>query len=412
MLGNLIEFDMKFKLSYFAAGCLAMLISLSRAEEPGSSDISPIEWSKRMADSQIARFGEGADYKEGMKWDYAQHVTLLGMLELSTYTGDPKFARFVEKSTHTWISPDGGISGYKLEDYNIDNLAPGRTLLALYKLTGDGRYKSAATTLVSQLGTHPRTRGGGFWHKKRYANQMWLDGLYMGEPFYAKYTDSFGEGRDAWDDVAKQFRLIDGHLYDPKTGLYYHGWDEAKVQKWADKETGRSASFWGRGVGWWVMAQVETLEYFPKDHPARADLSAILKKTADGIVKWQDPASGLWWQVLDQGDRKGNYLEATASSMFTYALSRAVREGLLPDSYLTTAKTGYAGIIRQMIRVGVAGDVNLTGCCQVAGLGQPDRRDGSFDYYISEPVVENDLKGIGPFVQAGIELDRLGVKKP
>lgn len=381
-----------------------LLCSIARAQ-------TPLEWSRRMADSQITRFGDGADYKEGGKWDYALHVTLLGLLELGARTGDPKYAAFVEKSTGTWIAPDGTISGYKLQDYNIDNIAPGRTLLALHKLTGDARYQKAAATLRSQLDTHPRTSGGGFWHKKRYTSQMWLDGLYMGEPFYAKYTAVNGSASDAaWDDIAKQFRLIDEHLYDPKTGLYYHGWDEAKVQNWADKETGRSANFWGRAEGWWIMAQVETLEVFPKDHPARAGLVALLKKTADGIVKWQDPKSGLWWQVLDQGGRKGNYLEATASAMFVYSLAKAVNDGDIPRDYLKSAKTGYAGILRDLIRTGDKGDVNLTKGCQVAGLGQPDKRDGSYDYYISEPIVENDLKGIGPFIQAGVELDQLGVK--
>lgn len=372
---------------------------------------APIEWSKRMADSQIARLGDEASHKPGGKWDYALHVTLLGMLELGAYTGDPKYAGFVEKSTGTWIGPDGAISGYKLEDYNLDNLAPGRTLLTLYKLTGGERYKKAADILRSQLERHPRTDEGGFWHKKRYARQMWLDGLYMGEPFYAGYTRLNGGGNAAWDDIARQFRLIDQHLYDPQAGLYYHGWDDAKVQNWANKETGRSANFWGRGVGWWMMALVETLEDFPEKHPARAGLVAILKKTADGIVRWQDPASGLWWQVLDQGGREGNYLEGTASAMFVYSLAKAVNDGLLPREYLKPAVAGYAGIVRELIRVGVAGDVNLTKCCQVAGLGQPDKRDGSYGYYISEPVVENDLKGVGPFIQAGIEFDRLGMRK-
>ncbi len=369
---------------------------------------SPIEWSKRMADSQISRFGESANYKEGAKWDYALHVTLLGLLELSDHTGDGKYAAFVGKSTGTWIRPDGTIQGYKLEDYNIDNLAPGRTLLALHQLTGEARYQKAAATLRSQLDSHPRTTGGGFWHKKRYTSQMWLDGLYMGQPFYAKYTAATGGGNDAWDDIAKQFRLIDEHLYDPKTGLYYHGWDEAKAQHWADKETGRSANFWGRAEGWWIMAQVEVLEVFPKDHPARAGLVALLKKTADGIVKWQDPKSGLWWQILDQGERQGNYREATASAMFVYSLAKAVNDGVLPRDYLKAARLGYTGILRDLIRTGEKGDVNLTHCCQVAGLGQPDRRDGSYEYYISEPIVENDLKGIGPFIQAGVELDKLG----
>ena len=372
---------------------------------------TPIEWSKRMADSQITRFGEETHYKEGRKWDYALHVTLLGMLELSAHTGDPKYAGFVEKSTGTWIGPDGAISGYKIEDYNIDNIAPGRTLLALHKQTGDERYKKAADILRSQFEKHPRTSDGGFWHKKRYTSQMWLDGLYMGQPFLAKYNQMSGGGNDVWDDIAKQFRLIDKHLYDPKTSLYYHGWDEAKVQNWANKETGRSANFWGRAVGWWVMAQVETLEYFPKDHPARAELLAILKKTADGIVRFQDPATGLWWQVLDQGNRKGNYLEGTASAMFVYSLAKAVNDGTLPREFLKTARTGYEGIIRDLIRVGGAGDVNLTQCCQVAGLGQPEKRDGTYEYYISEPIVENDLKGVGPFIQIGIEFEQLGLGK-
>ncbi|MES2921786.1 MAG: glycoside hydrolase family 88 protein [Verrucomicrobiota bacterium] len=372
---------------------------------------TPIEWSKRMADSQIARFGDDASYKAGGKWDYALHVTLLGMLELSTHTGDPKYADFVKNSTGTWIRPDGTIEGYKIEDYNIDNIAPGRTLIALQKLTGEERYKTAAATLRSQLDKHPRTIEGGFWHKKRYTSQMWLDGLYMGQPFYAKYTQTSAGGNDAWDDIAKQFRLIDQHLYNADTGLYYHGWDEAKVQNWANKQTGRSANFWGRSVGWWVMAQVETLEYFPKNHPARAELLAILKKTADGIVKCQDPATGLWWQVLDQGNRKGNYLEGTATAMFVYSLAKAVNDGILPSDYLKTARAGYEGMVRDLIRVGAAGDVNLTQCCQVAGLGQPDKRDGTYDYYISEPIVENDLKGVGPFIQAGIEFDQMGVNK-
>jgi unsaturated rhamnogalacturonyl hydrolase len=372
---------------------------------------TPIEWSKRMGDSQITRFGEDTNYKEGGKWDYALHVTLLGLLELGAHTGDPKYADFVEKSTSTWIRKDGSISGFKIEDYNIDNIAPGRTLLALYKKTGDERYKKAAELLRSQLDKHPRTSAGGFWHKKRYTSQMWLDGLYMGQPFYAKYHETFGNAGDAWNDIAKQFQLIDQHLYDPKTGLYFHGWDEAKVQNWANKETGRSANFWGRAVGWWVMAQVETLEHFPKDHPARAGLVAILKKTADGIVKWQDPATGLWWQVLDHGNRKGNYLEGTASAMFSYSLAKAVNDGELPKDYLKTALAGYAGIVGNLIRVGEKGDVNLTQCCQVAGLGQPEKRDGTFEYYISEPIVENDLKGVGPFIQAGIELDQMGNKE-
>lgn len=396
-----IENPMKTRLCLFSSILLCVTASAQTA----------LDWSKRMAGSQITRFGEEANYKEGGKWDYALHVTLLGLLDLSDYTGDPSYADFVRKSTGTWIAGDGRISGYKLEDYNIDNIAPGRTLLALHKLSGEERYKAAADILRSQFDKHPRTADGGFWHKKRYTSQMWLDGLYMGQPFYAKYTRDHGGDPATWDDIARQFRLIDRHLYDEKSGLYYHGWDEAKVQNWANKENGRSANFWGRAVGWWMMAQVQTLEYFPKGHPARAELLDILKRTADGVVKWQDPETGLWWQVMDQGKRKGNYLEGTCSAMFVFSLAKAVNDGLLPKEYLETARKGYAGMISRLVRVGDKGDVNLTRCCQVAGLGQPDRRDGTYEYYISEPIVENDFKGVGPFIQSGIELDRLGIKE-
>jgi len=243
--------------------------------------------------------------------------------------------------------------------------------------------------------------------KQRYTNQMWLDGLYMGEPFYAECAKDFNTPKD-FDDVAKQFALIDQHLYDAKSGLYYHGWDSKKVQDWANKETGASSNFWGRAVGWYAMACVDTLDFLPADHPARAQLIAELKKTAAGIVKWQDPDSGLWWQVMDQGKREGNYLEATASAMFVYALAKGVNEGYLSKGYIPTIEKGYNGIVTKLIKTD-GGKVTLTHCCAVAGLGTygSKPRDGSFTYYVGEPVVANDLKGVGPFILAGIEMQKL-----
>ena len=239
---------------------------------------------------------------------------------------------FTKDAIGSFIRDDGSIQGYKLEDYNIDNIAPGKTVLALYEITGEERYKNCADLLRKQLVTHPRTSQGGFWHKQRYPWQMWLDGLFMGAPFYAEYTADFNGPAADFDDVVKQFRLIDEHLYDAKSGLYWHGWDEKREQDWADKTTGRSANFWGRAVGWWIMAQVDALDFLPKDHPGRQEIIALIKKTSDGIVKHQDPASGLWWQVLDQGGREGNYLEATASAMFVYSMAKAVNHGYLSQT--------------------------------------------------------------------------------
>jgi unsaturated rhamnogalacturonyl hydrolase len=238
---------------------------------------------------------------------------------------------------------------------------------------------------------------------------MWLDGLFMGAPFYAECAKVFNTPKD-FSDVTKQFRLIDQHLYAAKSGLFYHGWDSKKVQDWANKDTGCSSNFWGRAVGWYVMGIVDTLDFLPADHPDRAWLIGELKKTADGIVKWQDADTGLWWQVMDQGKREGNYLEATAATMFVYSLAKGVNRGYLGKEFTPAILKGYTSIVTKLIKTD-GEKITLTQCCQVAGLGSSPqnakKRDGSFGYYISEPIVENDLKGVGPFILAGIELQQL-----
>ncbi len=367
---------------------------------------TPLEWSARMADSEIARRGDSLAWKEGgrAKWDYTTGLFTLSLLKLDEQVPDPRYVAFVEQTIGSFITPDGNIRGYKLEDYNLDNLNPGKTVLALYQRTGDERYRKAAALLRRQLQTHPRTREGGFWHKQRYPHQMWLDGLYMGAPFYAEYGKLFGEP-SAFDDVANQIRLAARHTYDPKTGLFYHGWDESRQQDWANKTTGTSPNFWGRAVGWYAMALVDTLDFIPQDHPSRREIIATLKTVCDGIVRWQDPASGLWWQVLDQGGRAGNYLEATASAMFVYTMAKGVNRGYLArDAYQPAILKGYAGIIHKLIETD-GERISLAQCCSVAGLGYG--RDGSYEYYVREPIVKNDLKGVGPFILAGIELQRL-----
>jgi unsaturated rhamnogalacturonyl hydrolase len=368
---------------------------------------TPLQWSVRMADSETARRGSSLAWTPAskVKWDYTAGLFTLSLLKLNQVVPTPAYVDFSQEAIGSFITADGNIQGYKLEDYNIDNIAPGKTVIALYEITKDERYKKCADLLRKQLATHPRTSQGGFWHKQRYPSQMWLDGLFMGAPFYAEYTVDFGGPTADLDDVVKQFRLIDEHLYDQKTGLYYHGWDEKRAQDWANKTTGLSSNFWGRGLGWFAMAQVDTLDFLPKDYAQRNDLIALVKKTTDGLLKWQDPETGLWWQVMDQGNRKGNYREATASAMFVYSMAKAINNGYLSKDYVPALLKGYNGIITHLIKTNGNGQVSLTKCCSVAGLGYG--RDGSYEYYLREPVIDNDLKGVGPFILAGIEIQKL-----
>ena len=383
---------------------------LHAADAPPSDEFAgntPLQWSVRMADSEMARRGDSLAWKEGgtAKWDYTTGLFTLSLLKLHERVDDSRYVAFAESAIGSFISTNGAIHGYKIEDYSLDSINPGKTVLALYQLTKEERYKRAADRLRAQLDIQPRTGEGGFWHKQKYPNQIWLDGLYMGAPFYTEYAKLFHEPKASYDDVAKQIRLVAAHTYDPRSGLFYHGWDETKEQVWADKFTGASSSFWGRAIGWNAMALVDVLDDFPKDHPARPEIIAVLKKLSDGVVKHQDPESGVWWQVVDKGGRPGNYLEASASSMFVYAMAKGVNHGYLSRDYVPAIVKGYKGIIGKLIKTDAKGNVSLTQCCSLAGLGFG--RDGSFAYYIKEPIVDNDLKGVGPFILAGIEVQQL-----
>jgi unsaturated rhamnogalacturonyl hydrolase len=233
---------------------------------------------------------------------------------------------------------------------------------------------------------------------------MWLDGLYMGEPFYAEYSATFHDDK-AFDDIARQFILMERHSRDGRTGLLYHGWDESKKQRWADQSTGRSPNFWGRGMGWYAMALVDTIDYFPSNHPQRTELVAILNRLARAITNYQDRTSGLWYQVLDKGSAKGNYFESSAASMFVYALTKGVRKGYLPVNYLRVAQRGYRSIVDRFVKTDANGQVNFEGTVSVAGLGGNPYRDGSYEYYLSEKVVTNDPKGVGAFLLAANEME-------
>ena len=293
-----------------------------------------------------------------------------------------------------------------MKDFNIDHINPGKLLFPLYKKTGDQRYRIALSTLRKQLDWQPRTSEGGFWHKLIYPWQMWLDGLYMGSPFYAQYGKTFNEP-EVFDDVLLQFRLMEKNALDPGTGLLHHGWDESKIQQWADPVSGKSPSIWGRAMGWYLMALVDAIEYFPNNHPGRQELLQKLTTTLDAVLKYQDPATGLWYQVLDQGGKEGNFLEATVSSMLVYTMIKGYNMGYLPEPYLEQARKSYRGFITNLVEVEANGEVHIHKCCAVAGLGGKPYRTGTYDYYINEEVRSNDPKATGPFIMASLEFEKL-----
>lgn len=370
-----------------------------------------LPWSQRMLQSEIKRFPEAwmLDYNKNPKWSYPTAIVLEGAEKLYEKTGNKEYYNYITKFGDMMVKEDGNIVSYDLSKYNIDMLNCGNVLLYLYEKEKKEKYLKALQTLRSQIDGQPRTSEGGFWHKKIYPNQMWLDGLYMGEPFYANYTHEFSKGADAekaYNDIVNQFDLIQKHLLDKKTGLLYHAWDESKEQAWANKETGLSPNFWSRAMGWYGMAIVDVLDYLPQNHPGRAKLISYLKSYTDAVIKVQDKETGLWYQVLDKGTDKGNYLEATGSSMFVYVMMKSVNKGYLPTSYKAYAKKGYDGIIKNLISVDENGVVNLNQCCAVAGLGGTPYRSGSYEYYVNEEIRSNDPKGTGPFILASLEFEK------
>jgi len=339
------------------------------------------------------------------RWSYDLGVILKGLEGTWLHTGDAKYYSYIQKMMDVYIKEDGSIRDYKPSEYNIDYINNGKLALLLYKVSGKEKYLKAASQLRDQLRTQPRTNEGGFWHKKIYPSQMWLDGLYMGEPFYAEYA-ALAHEDSAFTDIANQFIVMEKHARNAATGLLYHAWDESKQQKWANQQTGLSPHVWARAMGWYGVALVDALDWFPENHPQRKTLIAILNRFANAVEKVQDKNTGLWYDIIDLPARKGNYFEASAAGMFVFAIAKGVRMGYLPAAKITVAQKGYNALVHQFIKE-ENGQTNLYGTVKVSGLGGNPYRDGSFEYYMSEPVIVNDPKGIGAFILASNEMEML-----
>ena len=373
---------------------------------------SPVSLAVRMAESEIARNPSPA-MLDGIpagkvKWNYTTGLELLAIRDAGEAWNRPDFIAYADRYYDTIVQADGSVLTYSRAKYNLDHICPGRALFSLYNRTGEQRYAQVLDTLYAQLRAQPRNFDGGFWHKAVYPHQMWLDGLYLAEPFYAEYAMTHLTGAaldDAVADIVNQFVTVGKHTWDPATGLYRHAYDDSREMFWCDSISGQSAHAWCRARGWYAMAIVETMQYLGKSDATRP-MQAILERIYDVLPKYADPRTGMWYQVLDQPGREGNYLESTGSVMFVYAQLKAVRLGYLPEEMREEALHRYEQFVDRFIRENADGTISMTDCCAVAGLGGKQRRSGTFEYYISEPVIENDCKGVGPFIWASLEYDR------
>ncbi len=366
-------------------------------------------WSVRMAD-QVMKCNPHPwtiDPSNQDEWEYTYGLVLKAMLDSWKRTGNENVLQYVRSYYDRFIQADGTIMTYRPEDYNIDRINPGKPLFELYRQGGNIKYAKAIRVLREQMKKQPRNPENGFWHKKKYPNQMWLDGIYMAGPFLGEYAARFGEP-ELFADAVQQATLIEKHTREEQTGLLYHGWDASRNEKWADPETGRSSHFWGRGMGWYAMAVVDMLDYLPERHPDREQLISIINRLAKAVTNFQDRETGAWYQVMDQGTREGNYLESSASCMFVYALAKGVRKGYLHPAFYKIAEKGYDGILRQFIRVDRKGNVVIRQACACAGLGGEPYRDGSFEYYVHEKTRKHDPKAVGSFILASMEMEEPG----
>lgn len=408
---------------------ILLLLFIAMATAMNAATTTYERYSQWMTHSEMKRVGHPYDLvKSGSnpKWTYEVGIELEGMLDCYLTYGDEDIMTYLKEYPQKMIDSSGKIVySYKQSDYNLDNVRPGRFIFRMYKLNGGNKDSLACQTLMAQLDKQPRTQAGPWHHKAIYANQVWLDGIYMGLPFYTLSAPSLRKGKEAniYADAIMQMTETDRRTYDAATDLWKHAWDETHSIFWADKTTGQSQHTWGRALGWFAMAFVEVLDVMPEDTPDRDKLIASFRHVMASIVKYQDAGTGVWYDVLDVNDPK-NYFEATCSSMFTYALLKGVRKGWLGDNnkdiadygiserqYLEAGVKAYKGLIKQFIKQETDGRISLTKCVSVSGLGPESnpKRDGSFEYYMSESLRDNDAKGVGPFIWASIEAETLGM---
>ena len=368
----------------------------------GSASVE--KWSIRMANTVISQADSLIHYVSGNpKWAY--DVAFLGMAIDRLGNIDQKYSKYMEDWVNYFVHPDGSVTDYRLKEYNLDRIFPGRNVLTVYLRNPQQKYKIALDNFIEQLKTHPKTNSGGYWHKDIYHWQMWLDGIFMGSTYMVQYAKEFNAPE--WFDVATaQTKMIYEKTLDPETGLLRHAWDESRTQKWCDPVTGQSHYPWSRAMGWYTMAILDILDYLPAGHPDRDKLIEILQKTCEAVLKVRDPKSGIWFQVLDQGGREGNYLEGSGSAMFTYVFAKGARLGYLDKKYRKIAGNAFDGIIKELVTVDEKGMVTIHNICGGCGLGGNPYRDGSYEYYVNEKRFDNDTKGVAPFILVAIELDR------
>ena len=350
--------------------------------------------------------------KQGKKpgWNYIDGCMTTSLMEMYFTTGDRKYLDFVISFVDYYVREDGSILGYEKEKYSTDDISESRILFDLYSFTGKEKYRKAIENAYSQILTHPRTKEGNFWHKGIYHDQVWLDGLYMMQPFYTRYVSEYG-GKD-YSDIVRQFRNVRALMFDEEKKLYYHGYDSSRTLFWADKITGRSKNFWLRSIGWFLVGLCDVWGYMAEESTEeRKEIGDILREAIDGILMYQDQETKMFWQLPYYPGREGNYIETSGSAMVSYALLKGARLGILPSDYSDKGAEVFDGIARTKMSA-EGGKLNLKDICLVAGLGPENntRRDGSYEYYISEPVVENDAKGVGPFVMAYTEMRKKGIR--
>lgn len=343
--------------------------------------------------------------RQGKKptWNYIDGCMMTSMLSLYDFTKEERYLDFVIQYTNYFVNEDGTINGYDKKHYSTDDVSQSRILFDLYKYTNNEKYLKAIHMSYEQVKEQPRTEAGNFWHKQIYPNQVWLDGIYMMQPFYTRYETEFNN-KINYDDIVGQIKLVEKIMRDKDTGLYYHAYNEPKDMFWANKETGLSQHYWLRAIGWYLAGIADVYSYM-EDVEKRAELAELLKSSVDSLLKYQDEESKMFYQIVDLKDREPNYLETSGSLLASYAILKGSRVGALPANYAEIGSEIFEGVVNAKLTE-VNGDLNLTSICLVAGLGPENnlRRDGTFEYYMSEPIVENDAKGVGPLIMAYSEM--------